>query len=315
MLGSRAINGEDTSSIAVLDSEGNLLNIIDLGNFGPVYGLCKTDKGFVAITYGVFDTHILWLTENFEISNIEVLEGITVGRTLLELGNGYISVGSTINDKDGVVIFLDENGGVEVHKFDISKNMDEFSCAVLDDDGFTVVGTIFKDDYDIFLVKLNEDLETVWLKEFKEISNDFGKSLIKVDNGYLISGKRFDSGRSCIYVLKVDDEREKIWEKTIRFDGSCFVESMIENETGVIVVGWRRNPYDGVIVELTKEGEIALKDEVGGSESDFLYDVVPLNGGFLILGSSDSWGKDKNIYLIKIDEYGNFSEEPEVITW
>ena len=315
LLGSRTINGEDTSSIAVLDSEGNLLNIIDLGNFGPIYGLCKTDKGFVAITYGALDTHILWLTENFEISNIEVLEGITVGRTLLELGNGYISVGSTINDKDGVVIFLDENGDVEVHKFDISKNMDEFSCAVLDDDGFIVVGTIFNDDYDILLVKLNEDLETVWMKEFKEISNDFGKSLIKVDNGYLISGKRFDSGRSCIYVLKVDDEREKIWEETIGFDSSCFVESMVENETGVIVVGWRRNPYDGVIVELTKEGEVALKDEVGGNGSDFLYDVVPLNRGFLILGSSDSWGKDKNIYLIKIDEYGNFSEEPEVITW
>ena len=315
LLGSRTVDGENISSIAILDSEGNLLNIIDLGDFGPIYGLCEMDEGFVAITYGTFDTHILWLTGDFEISRDEVLKEITVGRTLLEWGNGYISVGSTINDKDGVVIFFDENGNVKVYEFNISKNVDEFSCAVMDGDELIVVGTIFSDDYDILLVKLNKDLEMVWSKKFEESFDVFGKYLIKGDNGYLISGKRFDTGRSSIYVLKVSEEGEKVWEETIEFDSSSFAESMVEDAVGAIIVGWKRNPHDGVIIKLTEDGKIAQKVEINGDDSDFLYDIVPIDEGFLILGGSDSWGKDKNIFLMKIDEYGNFSEEPEVITW
>lgn len=314
LLGSRTINNEDRSSIAILSNEGDLLNIIDLGNFGPVYGFCKTNEGFVAVTYGIFDTHVLWLTKDLEISDVKVLEGITIGRTLFKLGNRYISVGSTINDKDGVVILIDEIGSVEIHKFDISKNMDEFSQAVLDDNGFTIVGTIFNEGYNILLVKLNEDLKIVWMKEFRESFNDFGKSLVKLDSGYLIVGKRFDAGKSCIYILKADDEREKIWERTVEFDASCFVESITRNESKTLIVGWRKNPHDGMIIDLAEEGDIVTK-ELGGNGYDFLYDVIPFDEGFLVLGSSDSWGEDMNIYLIKIDECGTFAEEPEVVTW
>jgi hypothetical protein len=112
-----------------------------------------------------------------------------------------------------------------------------------------------------------------------------------------------NNGAADIWILKVSAEGNLIWEKTI--GGSSFeVAKAIYNtqDNGFLIAGSSRSldngfqnkgQNDALILKINENGNLLWQKTFGGSEIDFLYDVVELNNKSIIaVGESSSSDQD-----------------------
>lgn len=88
------------------------------------------------------------------------------------------------------------------------------------DNGYVIVGSTSSFGqglFDIYLIKTDENGETLWTKTYGGISNDRGYSLLQTrDSGYIIVGntQSFGNGSSDVWVVRVNKNGELIWSRT-----------------------------------------------------------------------------------------------------
>jgi len=166
------------------------------------------------------------------------------------------------------------------------------------DEGYIMAALI---DYDCCLIKISENGEIEWEKEYNVIF--FVQQTD--DGGYIMTGQR--GGDLCI--IKTDAVGEEEWEKTYPVNGweSAGVKLQQTQDKGYIVLGvqWNDEKTYPRLIKTDEEGNIewekVFEEEVSG---DILggYALDQTSDGFIIayyLSSSDM-GK-----LIKTDNQGN----------
>ena len=112
-----------------------------------------------------------------------------------------------------------------------------------------------------------------------------------------------NNGAADIWILKVSKEGNLIWEKTI--GGSSFEVAKAIYKTqdnGFLIAGSSRSldngfqnkgQNDALILKIDENGNLLWQKTFGGSEIDFLYDVVELNNKSIIaVGESSSSDQD-----------------------
>ncbi len=128
---------------------------------------------------------------------------------------GYLLVGYTSSDhrklKDVYVVKLDANG-VSQWQRHYGGSADEEGLGVVEaEDGYVIVGYTksTKDlSSDLYLLKIDFDGLVVWTHNYGANGNDGGEAIVKVTNGYVMTGfsdSSSDKGRE-LYLLKVDKE-------------------------------------------------------------------------------------------------------------
>ncbi|MGB5965164.1 MAG: hypothetical protein WBF77_06680 [Sulfurimonadaceae bacterium] len=128
---------------------------------------------------------------------------------------GYLLVGTTNSDhnklKDVYVVKIDANGYKQWQRHYGGKSDEEGLGVVETDDGYVIVGYTesTKDrSSDVYLLKIDRSGAIYWNKTYGGSGNDAGQAIVKVKDGFVITGySEGPSGRGKdLYMLKVDLE-------------------------------------------------------------------------------------------------------------
>ncbi|MEC5173910.1 T9SS type A sorting domain-containing protein [Chryseobacterium nepalense] len=165
--------------------------------------------------------------------------------------------------------------------------------------------------YDLRLMKLNQQGETVWEKYFSGNNHDFAASTISTqDGGFAVlatsnSTKGFDKkddskGGSDLWLIRINEFSDELWQKTIGSTADEEARAVIQTtDMGFFVAGNRttdsfREPQgtvkvgygskDVLIVKLDKNGKELSQLILGGKGLDEVEKMIPTKDGGALLG-------------------------------
>ncbi len=171
--------------------------------------------------------------------------------------------------------------------------------------------------YDIWLLRLNTNGDTLWTKTYGNQYDDYGFSIEKTnDGGYIIAGCRSnDSVTYDVWLLRTNSDGDTLWTKT--YGGYHTDIGRVVQQTadgGYIIAGLTRSfgqgtpTYANVYFIKTDEHGDTLWTRIYGEPGlvdDVAYSVKQTSdGGYVICGYT---GVDTglDIYLLKTDANGN----------
>ncbi len=133
------------------------------------------------------------------------------------------------------------------------------------------------------------------------------------DGGYIISGQFWTPGGNQydFWVLKLDKDGNIGWQKT--YGGGNWDIAFSSTETsdgGYIVSGTTSSFGDGNddiwILKLDAKGDIVWQKTFGGKLSDYAGTAEQTkDGGYVVAGTSASFGSSKDLWILKLDKDGN----------
>lgn len=309
------------------DSPGDIIQSKD---GGYIYvGSTISSDGDLTQSNGYFDVWVVKLEKDGTIIWSKNFGGIAAdfGRSVVELENGDIIVGSTVDEASGDIsqgkgsldcwlIKLNDAGDLLWEKSYGGSRVDRISDIRSTTDG----GIIFcgssdstngdidnrLGNYDIWVVKLDATGEIEWEKSLGGALFDRGTSIMQtIDGGYLVGGYSnsvsiFSEETRDSYVAKITEDGEIEWENN--YGGSMMEDGaeIIVTDDGGFIFGTTTastngdidnnlGMYDFWIVKCDNSGNIEWENNYGGSGEDVFEDICTTSdGGFLFTGYSDS---------------------------
>lgn len=244
---------------------------------------------------------------------------------------GYILLGSTTQSSGNTTDFFlvkTDNSGNETWTKEFGGNSNEEGYCVqqTDDGGYILVG--YTESYgfgakDIFLVKTDQNGDTLWTNTFGGPVDDIGRSVVQEnDNSFVIAGSSesfSETGQdgSNLIIIKTNENGFETDKITCGGLDDDYGESIqILPGGGYVVTGTTSSTGNGFSdIYLLLFGENIHEEPViktfGGSESDFGNSIrLTDDNGFVIIGTHGVAG-NSTMYLIKTDQSGaeEFSED------
>ncbi|MCP4631566.1 MAG: T9SS type A sorting domain-containing protein [candidate division Zixibacteria bacterium] len=221
-------------------------------------------------------------------------------------GSGGTSVYLVKTNGDGDILWTRTYGGSNA---DMGRDVQQTS-----DGGYILTGytkSFGAGAYDVYLVKTDENGDTLWTRTYGGESNDQAYEVMQTsDNGYIIaaSTKSFGSGGWDFYVIKTDNGGTVEWEKT--FGGAADDEGFAVNITqngDFIISGDSKSFSDGnrdiYVVALNPNGDTLWTRTYGGSTDDRSFAVNGTSdGSHLVGGYTSSFGAgSRDFWLLKLE--------------
>jgi len=152
-----------------------------------------------------------------------------------------------------------------------------------------------------------------WSRTYGGALADFGKSVQQTsDGGFIIAGYTYSYGEGGYdaYLIKVDSKGNEKWSKT--FGGSLgdYAHSVQQTSDGGYIIAGQTNSigagdYDMLLIKTDSHGNEEWEKTYGGAEIDYAYSLQQTSDGYVLVGSTSSFGIDHDVYLIKTDSLGN----------
>ena len=200
------------------------------------------------------------------------------------------------------------------------------------DGGFILFGVTWSygaGEYDYYLVKTDSSGNQMWSKTYGYLYDEYGSSAKQTkDGGYIMTGftesfPPFVGFDDNILVIKTDSAGNKKWEQLYNaYPGTSQADDIIQtSDGGYAICGKAKTIINGIssdnlyLIKTDSKGDTIWTKIFGGSERDRGYSLQQTNdGGFIIAGSTESYGQGKNdVYLIKTDSNGIISTEIDEI--
>ena len=239
---------------------------------------------------------------------------------------------NTLNYSNGIhelfVRLYDENGNIYDSET-LTLNFDNFlmysktiGTSDLDDSGYSILQTqdssfiiLGSSDNDILLLKTNRYGAIQWQQQYGGSQIDRAYHFQQTsDNGFIISGstESYGSGGSDIWLIKTDANGLIEWNICFGSAGNENGHQVRElNDGGFILVGSKDFFGDGNndiwMIKTNSLGDSLWTRKFGGAQFEEGIDLLVNNdGGFLILGNTESYGNGgQDIWIIKTDSDGN----------
>jgi hypothetical protein len=209
--------------------------------------------------------------------------------------NGFIITGTTNCGEFGLddilVIRTNENGdALWTKNYGGTGNDGGTSIYQSLDDGYIISGYIRSNSAiysDVYLIKTNENGDTLWTKTFGGSDNEFAYSMsLNNDHSYTITGK-IESGfmEEDVYLLRTDENGSILWTKTFgdaQYDGGFSVKQT--NDNGFIITGYTGSLMSGdvYLIKTDADGNVVGTNENLFQESNSIVFPNPGNGLFNI---------------------------------
>jgi len=299
------------------------------GNTDIAYSVCETsDGGFIAtgytLSFGAGQQDAYLIKTN---SNGDTIWTRTFGSSSMDgahfvreaIDGGYVIAGYTESfgggGKNVYLIKTDTLGIVELATTYATPLMDvAYAFCETPDNGYMFVG--YKNGPsgwvkgDLWILKTDAWLDTVWTKEYGGTGEDYGISIQPTaDSGYIIAGSTmsFGAGGKDAWLVKIDANGDTAWTKTyggsledvaygvsVTADSGYIISGYI-NGTGAWTAG------DVWLLKTDNLGDTVWTAIYGTSGEDFGFDVYQTtDGGFVTAGSGSG-----DIWLLRTDQLGD----------
>ncbi|MBA7530077.1 hypothetical protein ES705_22280 [subsurface metagenome] len=236
--------------------------------------------------------------------------------------NGYIIVGYTNSfgagnydvylvktDKNGDTLWTKTYGGTA---YDVGWSVQQTA-----DNGYIITGwtsSFGAGGYDVYLIKTDENGDTLWTKTYGGPIYDYGRSIQQTtDNGYIIAGYTRSFGPTIdVYLIKTDSLGDTLWTRTYgetgnpstHADKAFSVQQMPDD--GYIIVGWTDSfgtgDDDVYLLKTDMNGDLLWTQVYGGPLDDRGYSIQQTtDNGYIIAGYTRSFGAgDYDVWLLRI---------------
>ncbi len=175
--------------------------------------------------------------------------------------NGYIIAGKTYSFGSGMgdiyLIKTDFIGDTLWTKTYGGTGWDEgTSVQQTIDNGYIIAGTTTSfgaGGYDVYLIKTNENGDTLWTKTYGGTLDDFGWSVKQtIDNGYIIAGHTYNFGavNSDVYLIKTNENGDTLWTNTYGGIDGDFGRSVQQTIDGGYIVAGYTNSFGAELTDV-----------------------------------------------------------------
>lgn len=189
---------------------------------------------------------------------------------------------------------------------------------------------------DFWIVKIDSTGNIIWEKCYGSPNTDEVRdAIITPDGGLLVLGRITTAGGNVsqyfgmrdVWIYKIDSLGELQWEKTIGNQGNdnTLKIQLTSDTTFFVVAGLNASggmaecefmgPWDGLdiwLLEMDLQGNILRQLCYGGSGNDMGRDIIKIDDGYVLLGSTDSNDGDvsglhggNDIWVVRLDELGS----------
>jgi len=231
------------------------------------------------------------------------------GTTSFGPGQGQANFWLLKVDEQGDSVWSNAYGGNEREYFN--------SFVQTTDGGFALAGgtqSFGAGGYDFWLVKTDENGDSLWSRTYGGNSVDICFSVIQTQNGgFALAGftSSFGAGGPDFWLVKTDANGDSIWSMTFggEFYDECY--SLIEAREGGFALGGftanvRGDEADFMIVRCDERGDTLWTHKYGGDGEEWCYSLAQTgDGGIVAAGSTESWGSGGyDFLLVKYDSRG-----------
>ena len=175
------------------------------------------------------------------------------------------------------------------------------------DDGYILSGGDKSIDGsgDVYVVRLDEDLEVVWEKTIEQPGFQIGYTVdVTPDNGYFVTGKSLLTwGMAQIIALKLDSLGNLEWYQTLGGEGNNDGRhnGTVLSDGNFLVAANVRNAsdtdFDAYMTKLTPEGDIIWERTYSENvRTLFNTNVLELEDGSIVVGGGKTFGNTRCSY-------------------
>lgn len=250
-----------------------------------------------------------------------------MGRTVIEVNNGYLVIGDSIYEEDNqelthmFLLNVDQNGEKILEKsFSFGNaSLHGYTVTLTDQGNYFVLATIENNTApeNMYLAEVSStDLSLLWSQTYG-IGDDanISKTLLTDSNNNLTwGGTTSRGGENDIRIITTPvNSKNAFFDETIGLNNGKneFGFDIQSTGSGFAIVGTTNNTAGGdldiLLTTVSKTGKLQRLITFGGQRSDTGEALtVTDDGNLLILGSTDSFGRgERDLYLIKTDMFGN----------
>ncbi|HUU16864.1 MAG TPA: hypothetical protein VMW72_06940 [Sedimentisphaerales bacterium] len=247
------------------------------------------------------------------------------GTCVRQIADGYIVAGNTYSygagECDIWILQLDGDGEIIHEKAYGGTGFDwSFHLQQTPDGQYLIAGDTFSfgaGENDFWVLKLDKAGEIAWQKTYGGSSFDWAFRLQQTETGgSIIAGNTFSfgAGEDDIWILELDNQGEIAWQKTYggaSFDWPASIQPI--SGGGYVVTGgsysFGAGEDDLWVFELDSQGNVAWQKTYGGEKSDYATSIQPVDDGFIVVGSTSSFGAGKDdLLVLKLDNHGEIPD-------
>jgi uncharacterized delta-60 repeat protein len=219
---------------------------------------------------------------------------------------GYIvagRIGENIYVLDIWILKLASDGTIEWQKtYGGSQPEEAFSIQQTNDGGYLVAGyteSFGAGSQDLWILKLNSAGDIEWQKTYGGSERAYSIQQTS-DGGYVVAG--FGSGDFLVLKLSSDGTIE--WQKTYGEYNVDEAHSIQQTSDGGYIVAGKTRSFgagneDIWVLKLSSDGTIEWQKTYGGYNVDEAHSIQQTyDGGYIVAGSTDSYGAGKRDFLI-----------------
>jgi hypothetical protein len=167
---------------------------------------------------------------------------------------------------------------------------------------------------DAWVLKLDETGDVLWQKTYGGTNHDYTQSIQQTsDGGYIVAGSTysFGAGNGDIWVLKLDETGNVLWQKTYGGTNQDYTQSIQQtSDGGYIAAGvtysFGSGDRDTWVLKLDDTGDVQWQKTYGGTNFDLANSIQQTSdGGYIVAGSTYSFGADGDAWVLKLDDTGD----------
>lgn len=208
-----------------------------------------------------------------------------------------------------------------IHIFDSIINDRAYYVEQTADGGYIFTGSTIATPpgyTELLLVKTDATGEESWHHHFPiDMTNLYGKTVHQTtDGGYIIVGEVGGSWLWDVQVTKADANGDLVWQKSFgKSNGPDHGHDVLQtSDGGYIVLGdtstYGAGGYDLWLIKLAADGTEQWNKTIGGTTMDEPKSFTKTeDGGYVIVGLTDSSDEMGDVWVVKTDESGEVSWE------
>ena len=299
-------------------------------NYDMVYSVQQTSDGSYILaghtaSYGSTHTWLIKADTNGSQQWSKTFGGTNpeVARSVQQtLDGGYILAGHTFQYgntyEDARLIKTDTNGSQQWDKTFGGTSCDYVHSVQQTSDGsYILAGTTYSYSAgwgDVWLIKADTNGSQQWNKTFGGTNDDYAYSVQQTsDDGYILAGSTMSYGAGYVdaWLIKTDMNGNQQWDKTFGGTNDDYAYSVQQTTDGGYILAGSTGSYcdgytDAWLIKTDTDGNLQWNKTFGGTNYEWAYSVQQTSdGGYILAGSTMSYGAGYDAWLIKTDMNGN----------